>query len=128
MNIDRKTALYTKNIPCVVCIKPLEDCNGCRSFAPVYKALSEEARFRNKLLFVSMSYGQDATGKTRNLPPEYQTVLNNNGNVPLLLIHLPKDKMIIDMGNGDNKNPGGRTKENMVEAIVKALAGTEYKL
>lgn len=124
--MNRKEALYEKNIPCFILLKPRDECPACTNFFPIFRELSANQRLDGKVNFVIMSFGRDpVTGKEHHLPKEYQVLIDNNPNVPLLFLHLPNDT-IIDLGNG--QHPAGRTEVNLLATIVEALKGTEYRV
>lgn len=125
--MDRKQALYTSRIPCFIFLKSKAKCPACDSFFPIFKELSSDQDFAGKVNFVIMSFGEDpTTKKSHQLPPEYQQLIDNNPNVPLLVLHLPNDEMIIDLGNGQHRN--GRTVATMKDTLISALKGTKYDI
>jgi hypothetical protein len=123
--LNRRDALYSVGIPCVIFFKLKSKCSACDNFMPIWRQLTNDPLFHGKVSFIVYSFGPDnVSGKYFHVAPEYKELIDGYGHVPVFIIHLPFDQEIIDLGHG----PSERTFENMKETVVSALSTTKYKL
>jgi hypothetical protein len=123
MSISRREALEVYRIPCFIFVKLKTPCAPCDNFMQIWTELCTDPIFDRKVAFVIHNIGPDpATGGSFQPAEEYKQIIDNNGKVPLFILHLPpnannKEHTIIDFANG----PEIRTVETMKSAIINAL-------